>query len=409
MRKCDLMLYEIEIQKKKEVKIDKIISIALMSSFVVLTFQFFILISFNLLGTSFASLVQMSSKIIVGLIFAIALPYVLKRKKTLFILIYGCGIVVFGYNILFFPENHFYLINIIFPFFFMALPSFIYVLSLKDIEIFKNITEKIAYIIFSLGIAIGVLIFMGNASAGAYSMSLSYYMLLPALVFIGKVFDSGRIMSLIYFLLSFMVMLAMGSRGAILCIVIYIFLRIVSPRQKFSFLKIFIYGTSAITLLLSILNYEQILLYINKFFLEYGIHSRTIMLLLQDELHLSGRDSIIKIVWDRIEQSPFLGIGLAGDTRVLGHSYVHNFFIEVMGNFGIPLGILIIGILLFTLFTILIFSKNYNLVALWVSLGFAHLMMSSSYIIDLKFWIFFGILIFTLRELIRNKRKERFN
>jgi len=409
MRECDSMLREDELQKNKEFRIDKIISVAIMSSFIVLTLQYFILISFSLSGTSSAYFVQMLSKIIVGLIFSLALPYVLKRKLKLFILLYGFGVVVFGYNFLVFPENHSYLINLIFPFFFMALPSFIYVLSLRNLEVFKLITEKIAFIIFILGTFLWILIFTGNAIAGVYSMSLSYYMLLPALVFLGKVFEGNKPVFIIYFLIALMVILAFGSRGALLCITIYVILRVASPKQKFSSTKILIYGVAGIILVISILNYERILLYINKMFLEYGIQSRTINLLLQDEVSLSGRDSIVQTVWNEIILSPILGIGVAGDFRIIEGSYVHNFIIEVMGNFGIPVGILLLGFLMLILVTTISFSKNYNLIALWISLGFVHLMMSSSYIIDVKFWIFFGILILSLGELINNKSKEHLN
>lgn len=398
------MLSEIEVKKQKEVKIDKIISVALMSSFIVLTFQYLILISFNLLGTSSASLVQAASKVIVGLIFAVALPYVFKRKPQLFVLIYGIATVIFGYNFLFFPENQPYLINLIFPFFFTALPSLIYVLSLKDLQVFKEIIEKAAFLIFIFGAIIGILLFTGTATAGAYSMSLSYYMLLPTLVFLGKVFDRRHPIFIVYFIIAFIVILALGSRGALLCIVVYAFLRVISPRQKFSPAKILIYTASAFTLILSIINLERILLYINGLFLEFGIQSRTIRLLLQDEVHLSGRDNIMEIVLSAISQSPFLGIGLSGDTRVLGHSYVHNFFVEVLGNYGLPVGIILISLLIIILITTLSFSSHYNFIALWVSLGFVHLMVSGSYITDIKFWIFLGVLISVLRNLKKKKK-----
>lgn len=388
-------------------RLDKIISTALMSSFIVLTFQYLILISFNLLGSSSASLVQTSSKIMVGLIFVIALPHVLKRKLKLFIIVYGLAIIIFGYNFLVFPENHPYLINLVFPFFFMALPSFIYVLSIKKLEVFEEITNKSAFIIFIFGTIIGILIFTGNASVGVYSMSLSYYMLLPALVFLGKVFDRGQIIFIVYFIIALIVILALGSRGALLCIVIYTFLRVVSPKQKFASVKLVVYSISTLAITLSILNYERILLYINQLFLGFGIQSRTITLLLQDEVHLSGRDSIIQIVWSEIIQSPFLGIGLAGDTRVSGSSYVHNFFIEVIGNFGTLVGILLIGILLVIILLSLIRSNYYNIIVLWISLGFVHLTISGSYITDLKFWIFFGVLLLSLRGLINSKNKVK--
>lgn len=398
------MLKENEILNKKEVKIDKIISVALMSSFVVLTFQYLILVSFNLIGTSSASLVQIVSKIMVGLIFAVALPYVLKRSLKLFFLLYGFGILVFSYHFLVFPENHPYLLNIIFPFFFTALPSFIYVLSIKDLKVFVKVTEKAAVPIFIFGTVLGILIFTGKTSAGVYSMALSYYMLLPAIIFLGKIFDKRKLIYIILFLISSLIIVALGSRGALLCIIVYAILRVLSPRQKISFSKVLVSGIVVSALILFVSIYDKILISLNELFLDYGIHSRTISLLLRDELYLSGRDSIVKTVWNEVIQSPFLGIGLAGDLRINNGSYVHNFIIEVIGNYGIPIGILLLGILLLILFNGLYFSENYNLISLWISVGLVHLMISGSYIIDIKFWIFLGIL-FNIIGKRMNSRK----
>lgn len=387
----------------KDLEIDKTISLALMSSFIILTFQYLVLLAFNLLETSAALLVQTGSKIIVGVIFLLALPYVLKRKLIFLIMIYGLALIVFGYNALFFPENQEYLIELIFPFFFMALPSFIYVLSLRDFEVFKKVVEKAAILIFILGTVLGIMLFTGFANAGVYSMSLSYYMLLPALISLGWIFDRINLISIIFFLISLIIIVALGSRGALLCIAVYTLLRVISPYQRFTPGKIMTYAILLFGLILSILNIKRILIYVNDLFVSYGIQSRTIKLLLEDEISLSGRDSIVELVMTEISHSPILGIGLSGDTRVLGHSYVHNFFVEVVANYGIPLGIVLISLLLLLIVVTLIKSKHYNFIILWVSMGFVHLMVSSSYITDIKFWIFLGVLVAAFNQLTVTK------
>lgn len=57
------------------------ISIAIISSTVILTIQYFILISFNLMATANGSIIQLLSKTVVGIIFLYTLPTVFKRKK----------------------------------------------------------------------------------------------------------------------------------------------------------------------------------------------------------------------------------------------------------------------------------------------------------------------------------------
>ena len=96
-----------------------------------------------------------------------------------------------------------------------------------------------------------------------------------------------------------------------------------------------------------------------------------------------------------IYKKPITGIGIAGDRRILDGSYVHNFFIELIGNFGLIIGFIIsIGIVLLIIRSLI--TKNnekYELIILWVSLGFVHLIVSSSYLIDVKFWILFGLVL----------------
>ena len=129
--------------------------------------------------------------------------------------------------------------------------------------------------------------------------------------------------------------------------------------------------------------------------LHVGVRSRTLLLFLQDGVHLSGRDIIYRGVMAEIIESPWLGIGIAGDRRVLSGGYTHNFFIELIGNFGFILGILVsVGIIILIIKALIIKDRDkYNLIIIWMSLGFVHLMVSGSYLTDINFWIFLGLMI----------------
>lgn len=104
---------------------DKRISIAIMSSFVVLTIQYLILIYFNLIDTNLGSIVQLISKVLVGFFYLIALPTVFKRNKITFAGIYFIVVFLFLFNYLVFDKNWPYLQTIIFPLFlYVFLPSY---------------------------------------------------------------------------------------------------------------------------------------------------------------------------------------------------------------------------------------------------------------------------------------------
>lgn len=125
-----------------------------------------------------------------------------------------------------------------------------------------------------------------------------------------------------------------------------------------------------------------------------GINSRSILLFLSGEIHLSGRDRLYGLVIDAIINDPLSGIGVAGDRRIIGGSYAHNFFIEVLGNFGVIIGLVFsIAFLLLIIRSLATKDKSkYSMIAIWLCYGFVHLMVSSSYLEDIKFWIFAGIL-----------------
>ena len=143
------MARTIKIKMDKEESEDKKLSIALMSAFVILTIQYFVLISYKLLGTATSSKVQLLSKVLVGIMFLYALPVVFKRSKIKLINTYFIVLFVFILHYLVFPANRIYLKELVFPLFFMCLPAFIYSMSLNDYSIFKQVIEKASMIVLS--------------------------------------------------------------------------------------------------------------------------------------------------------------------------------------------------------------------------------------------------------------------
>lgn len=382
-------------QDLKSHRDDRKISIAIMASFVILTIQYFILIYFNLLESGAGSRIQMILKGLVGLAFLYALPPVLRRSKVKAIGIYGISIFVFLLHYAIFPENRVYIMGLVFPYFFMSLPAFVYTLSLRDFEVFKIVMKKSGYIVFIFGLLIGMLVFLGRTSVGAYSMSLSYYMLLPTILFLDELMDKFSLKTLVLAGISLLIILALGSRGAILCVIVFIILKFIRPNSKRTYKRAFGHFSIICVGVVALIFMEQILMSIYNFLLRFGINSRSLILFTRENIYLSGRDRIYENVLSEILENSILGIGIAGDTRIIGNSYVHNFFIEVVGNFGVVLGsILSITVLLLIIKSLLTKDTlKYNLFIIWLSLGFVHLMVSSSYLTDLKFWIFLGLMI----------------
>jgi O-antigen ligase len=376
-------------------KVDRKISIALMASFVVLTAQYFLLVSFNLMGTNVGSTIQLVSKVLVGLAYLFIFPTVLRKNMIKAIMVYLIAIFIFVFHYAIFPENRMYMENNFFYFFFMSMPALLYSLNISDAGILKKTMQKTSYIVFVLGLFIAILVFTGRASLGTYSMALSYYMLLPVIMFIDDLIDVYSTKMLSLTLISLFIILSLGSRGPILCIIVFFVLKYIKTGTKRT-LKREAGRLSLLSLAIIVfIFFEQIMLFVYESLLKVGINSRTIFLFLRGGSQLGSREQIFESTLDVIARSPIIGFGLFGDRRLSGSSYVHNIFIEVVGNFGVILGIILLAILILMILRSLITKDRlrYNITTIWLSLGFVHLMVSGSYLVDLKFWIFIGLLI----------------
>ena len=351
------------------------------------------------------SSVQLLSKVLVGLAYLYALPSALKRSLTKFFTIYFFAIFIFLLHYAIFTENRPYIDSLLFPFFFMCLPAFIYSMSVSDLKIFKDVMRKASYIVFCFGVLLGGLVFVGRISIGAYSMTLSYYMLLPTVMFLDELMDKFSAKMLVFAILSLLTILALGARGPILCIVVFGLLKFIRPNSKRTYKRV-IGQLSLLSIGLVILVFlEKIMMSLYDFLLKFGINSRSLVLFFQDGVHLSGRDRIYETIIKEIIDNPIIGIGIAGDRPLFTSGYVHNIFFEILANFGIIIGSLISILLLIVLVQSLKSKdiENYNISIIWISLGLVHLLVSSSYLIDMRFWIFIGFIVNVLKKKRNNQ------
>lgn len=373
---------------------EKRISYALMASYVVLTAQYFILVSLNLMNTATGSTVQLISKLVVGIVFLGALPVVLKRTLARFLTIYWGSAFIFVMHYIVFPQNQEMMQSLFFDIFFISMPALIYSMAIDDFDIFREIMNRAANIVMIFGTLTAFYAITGRASVGSYSMPLSYYMLLPALVYLERVIDKLSLKNLLLFAVSLGVILSLGARGPVLCLGVFFLLKMSKPSAGWTKRRVLGYAGLLGVFVACLVFFDEMILLLDDFLRNLGVKSRTLSLFIRGDIYLSGRDQLYGRIVPEIIDSPFIGIGLAGDYRILG-GYVHNFFIEILGNFGIVVGVAFIAVVL--LWTLRLLFKGdqqiYGLISMWLSLGFVHLMVSSSYLADLQFWIFFGLVV----------------
>jgi len=371
---------------------DRLISIAIMSSFAILAVQFLFISYFDLFESSIGGQIQIVSKLLVGCVFLIAIPTVLKRNMLMFVSVYAIGIFIFLSNYLFFSQNTEALENIFFSVFFICLPCLIYSFSIIDNKIFMDLVYKVSDVVFIMVTLIGVLINTNIISIGTYSISLSYYMLLPAIINVYRLVVLKSASSILKIFVSLLFILTLGSRGAVMCFGIYLMLVVVKNKRKLSYAHLLVYNIIFGFFTLGILFFDSIINFIYDLLVSYNIFSRTLYLFTQDTLYLSGREKFYDVIIEKVIENPVVGIGIAGDRFYLD-GYTHNIFLEILSGFGLIIGSVIIVSLSLLCF-MAIQKKNQfesNVIIIWFAVGFLPLLVSGSYLIDMKFWLFMGL------------------
>lgn len=391
------------LKNKLDVIYDKRISLALASSFFILTTQFFILSYFQLFESEMANLVQLISKVVVGLFFLFTILPIIKRNSKVLVVSYSVSLFVFLSHYLLFPVNRTHMEEIAFSFLLVSILSFVYIMSIRNINIFRSIMEKTALYIFLIGLMLTLLIIVGKASLVSYSMAFGYYLLLPAVYYQRRFFIEKKLIYLIIVILSLLMILLLGSRGPLLSFGVYILLYPFINLDKPNYKDIFTFISLSIIAISVYVNYNKIILNIENFFDYLGIKSRSLTLLFsnsQEGIHLSGRDKIYELSISRIKDNPLFGLGITED-RSYG-AYTHNVFLEILSGFGIVFGsIIIVLLLILMLIGLFKFNKQMaNDVLVWISIGFVPLFVSNSYLISFQFWMLLGYL---LRGVIYNE------
>ncbi len=126
----------------------------------------------------------------------------------------------------------------------------------------------------------------------------------------------------------------------------------------------------------------------------------------------SGRDKIQKKVWEYILLYPMMGMGIFADRRICGGYYAHNVVLEILLHYGVVIGTVFIGLLLY------IFARTYSHLKrekdltcdFFLVLMFSYvfkLFISNSYLMEPFFFFAVGFSCAAANERMRFLRLER--
>lgn len=346
--------------------------------------------------------------------------YIFKTKKIpwrYFHWIFIITVIFFGVTLYFNPEYEYWysrdIYGIIYTIFrpdHGAIWAFLMIeISNTPERIFKNL-KNYSIILFCYN----MFLLLQNQSVGywtafgesgeiiekSYSLDFGYDMIFISLIVLTYFFNKKKHKWFYLCLAGFLVLLALtyGSRGALLCLGVYIILYLFNGQQSkikktlysvmFIFIGFFMYNKGA-----EIIQNTVIYLLNNL-----NIKSRTLMKIASGDIFDdSGRDAIYNIVKQAIENNPW-GYGAYGDRPLIGPSfywgYSHSIVYEMMINFGVILGVLFLLFLVVKSLCLVFFSKDKYIIFI-IMIIFS---MTMRLIISDTFWgnIYFWILLSTL-------------
>ncbi len=302
-------------------------------------------------------------------------------------------------NTYFFVEDtfSFFALNVL-PFYFLAL-----MIDIHRDKSALTIISKLQLVMTAFFVLLSLFRLI-NSSLSSDEMSLSYSVLFPTMFLYYIYSESKKIMDLLFFFLGVGMILMLGARGPLLCLLVFLL--------AFLFLNYRHNTVITINLLLVIgaiyIFLRPIMLVLMFITRMMGMSTRIFESFLEDELFnyekSSGRDEIHELLWNYIANDRGgIGYGLGSD-RLMGRSgteYAHNLVYEVWMNFGLYIGSFLL--LLFLFFIVYIFRKvlgkrQFNLFLIILIWSLGRLMLSSSYLQDFQFFFFIGYCVNILRS-----------
>ncbi|MBR3739644.1 MAG: O-antigen ligase family protein [Clostridia bacterium] len=333
------------------------------------------------------------------LVFLYVLWHAFKKRNIAQILLPGVGFaLLLGISVLLYPEVSVLVEENVLLFYGRCLTGFYLALNIKD---WRKVLSSLASWHW-IGFLYAIIVFSVGLDMTENYMSFSYGLLLPAFITVAdgilekkilRVF-SGSVMTIAIF--------TFGARGPLLCIAVgLIFMIFEIPNGRINYRRFIALGLLIVLVILFASSFDNIFLYLYQRF----PHARNILLIISGQMNsLSGRDALFNKAVEVIKINPVLPRGLLADRIILGshnisaNVYPHNFFLEIIIQFGF-LGWLFSAWLIYkvlrTYYQILK-SGNKILKIAFVSFfitALAKSMFTGSYVSDMQCWFAFGCLI----------------
>lgn len=250
-----------------------------------------------------------------------------------------------------------------------------------------------------------------------YNMNAAYILLPSVMYLLYYAIYKDRKIYWIIAIISSLIMFIFGTRGPILCILVFVIVyflhrTVISRKPKNYFLMLLFSAGFAVVSWYDNL-FVKLVNVLAKVFGRIGFSTRIFDFIVEGEVTTSmGRDYLTNRTIEAIIENPIFGYGFTGDQYLLG-VYCHNLFLELWCHFGIIGGSLILLGLLALSVTALVKSsrspKIFYFALMLICMVYVKLMLSSSYTLEPYFYFMIGAFVAISRKCAKCKSRFEYD
>ncbi len=329
-----------------------------------------------------------------------AMGVIAKRLKSASVIVLFLILFIYGFNYILFPQNIDALNYNAGPFFLSALPCFILgsvVQVRKGIDFLYYISLLSILAQYSFSFVYGNNQILADEGEGGDQLTAAYNLLPHVLLTIYYFIKKRNWVPGLLSILGVILLISFGSRGPILCLLIFVFLTVffTMRERKYSPVKYLYFVLICLGLLVLFSQAWQFI--IEAILSSQNMSDRLAVKLMEGGfLESDDRNEIKLLLIKKLSEYPIMGYGVAGDRLVIGSiesGYAHNLIYEMLFSFGYVFGgglLIVITIQIFKGLKYYSGDEKYFVLVL-ISCGFIGLLFSGTYLNSKWFFFLMGV------------------
>ena len=336
----------------------------------------------------------------------LSLPKLWKRIKTSdHIFVFAC-LIYYLLKIQLFPQNADVLVNRLFSFSLLTRPYY-YIGVTLDIKRFYNFFYYISVVAVFMCAFYELLYaqsasYTGDVDTSEYNMELAYSILPHVLMVSWRALKRFVLLNIAPMLLGLMLLLSFGTRGPVICAIVFIaiYLLFIRPSKYQKTMRIITVACAVYAM--SFL--EQFMTFMQLMTFQLGMSTRIFDKYFEGELEdSSGRDYIRETLLRELSiDNSLFGHGVLGSYPFV-NTYPHNIVLEFLFSFGWVWGIAILFCIVYIIAKMLINTHqceiNVTFGIILVIASILKLCFSSTFVDDALFFMLLGYCVNSSRKI----------